>query len=135
MNPLPCAAPRQSMHFGPWTARDHSLPGAAMQSQGGGGVQSRGGRGVTPTGPEVPGAVAQDARSRTSIAPVGCRERAVARTAGQLCSGTPLSHSTAPWPVTLTDRWQVSLATRAEAVGTAFGSKLFRKIQTRLSYE
>ena len=42
------------------------------------------------------GAVAQDARSRTSIAPVGCRERAVARTCGHLCSGTPLSHSTAP---------------------------------------
>ena len=73
------------MHFGPWMARDHSLPGAAMQSQGGGGGPSRGGRGVAPTGPGVPrgslvqNAMAQDARSRTSTSPVGCRERAVAR--------------------------------------------------------
>ena len=87
---------QQATHFGPWTARDHSLPGAAMPSQGGGGGPSRGSRGVAPTGPEVPGAVAQDARSRTSTSPVGCRERAVARTCGHLCSGTPLSHSTAP---------------------------------------
>ena len=86
------------------TARDHSLPGAAMPSQRGGGAPSQGGRGVAPTGPEVPGAVAQDARSRTSTSPVGLGVDVVARTAGQLCSGTPLSHSTAPWPGALLDR-------------------------------
>ena len=66
---------QQATHFGTWTARDHSLPDAATPSQGGGGESSRGRGGVTPTGPEVPGAVAQDGRSRTSTSTVGCGQR------------------------------------------------------------
>ena len=80
------------------------MPGAAMQSQGGGGGPSRGDGGITPTGPEVPGAVAHDAQSRTSTSPVGLGVDIVARTAEHLCSGTPLSHSTALGPGALLDR-------------------------------
>ena len=95
---------QQATHFGPWTVRDHSLPGAAMQSQGCGGGPSRGGRGVTPAGLEVPGAVAHDAQSRTSTSPVGLGVDVVARTAAYLFSGTPLSHSTALGPGAMLDR-------------------------------
>ena len=40
----------------------------------------------------------------TGPVPVGCRERAANGTAVQLCSGTPLSHSTALGPGALLDR-------------------------------
>ena len=95
MNPPPVVAAVDAL----W-----ALDGAGSQPAGRGdaepgrrrGAEPRVQRRHMPTGPEVPGAVAHDAQSRTSISPVGLGVDVVARTCVYLCSGTPLSHSTAP---------------------------------------
>ena len=78
--------------------------GAVLQSQAGDGEPSGGHRGIESVGADDLAAVALDAQRDTSTSTVGLGVDAVARTAVRLCSGTPLSHSTALGPGALLDR-------------------------------